>query len=86
LLPEVEKLKSFDSYSCEDYINKELNEELHPHLMSQVLATRFFSRSYFNGCCVKLTSNLNAKVGLFILSNARQHKVFFFIILTSLHL
>ena len=32
-----------------------------------------------NGCCAELTSNMDAKVGLFTLSDPRQHKkcVFF---------
>ena len=38
-----------------------------------------FCRSHtLNGCCAKPASNLDAKVGLFILSDPRQHKNVFF--------
>ena len=49
-----------------------------------------FGQSHtLNGCCAKLASNLDAKVGLLTLSDPRQHKKYVFstfIILTSLRL
>ena len=55
-------------------INRELSEAQHPYLMSKVLRTKFRQGHTLNGCCGKLASNLNAKVGLFILADPRQCK------------
>ena len=67
---------------CEEYINKVLNEELLPVLLPVVrhnsLAKSICQGHILNGCCAKLASNLDAKVGLFILSDPRQHKNMFF--------
>ena len=50
---------------------------------------KIFVSHTLNGCCAKLASNFDAKVGLLTLSDLRQHKkcaFSIFIILTSLHL
>ena len=52
-------------------------------------AQNFCQSHTLNGCCAKDALNLDAKVGLLVLSDCRHHKnVFFqfFISLTSLHL
>ena len=74
---------------CEEDIDKGLNEEILPVLRHESFAHNFCQGHALNGCCAKLPSNLNAKVGLFILSYPRQHTKCGFsnsIILTSLRL
>ena len=59
-----------------------------------VLRHKSFAKSFcqghiLNGCRAKVVSNLDAKVGLFILSDPRQHKKYvssIFIILISVRL
>ena len=46
------------------------------HLIANVLLQN--GGNSLNGCCEKLASHLNAKVGLFVLSDPRQHKQWFF--------
>ena len=61
----------------------------YPSLHHKSFAQNFCLRHTFNGCCGKLASDLDAKVGLITLSDHRHHKkcVFsIFIILTSLRL
>ena len=68
---------------------KGLNEEPIPVLRHKSITHNFFQGRTFNGCFAKLVSNLNAKVGLFILSDPGQQKrcVFsFFIFSTSMRL
>ena len=62
---------------CEEYINKGPNEEL--ELLHRSIAQNFCQGHTFNGCGAKLASTMNAKVGMFILSDPRQHSkcVFF---------
>ena len=74
-------------------MNRGLNEELLPVLLPVLRHKSFaqnFCRSHtLNGCCAERASNMDAKVGLFTLSDPRQHKkcVFsIFIISTSLRL
>ena len=86
-------MSCIDPDLCEEYINRGLNEELLPVLLP-VLHHKSFAQNFcpshtLNGCCAKLASNLDAKVGLITLSDPRQHKkcVFsIFLILTSLRL
>ena len=73
-----------DTDLCEGYINKGLNEKLLPILLP-VLRHKFFAQNFcqghtMNGCCAKLASNLDAKVGLFTLSDPRKHKKCVFLI------
>ena len=87
--PEIDDELCIDPGSCEEYINKELNWELHPILHNKSYAQDFCQGHTLNGCYAKLTSNLHAKVGLFILSDPRQHYKFIFPIFkisTALHL
>ena len=67
---------------CEQFINRGLNEEQLPVLLP-VLRHKSFAQNFcqchtLNGCCAKLASNLDAKVGLLALSHPRQHKNVFF--------
>ena len=76
--PEINDGSCIDPDSCVEYINKELNEELHFILGNRHITSDFCQGHIFNGFCAKLALNLNAKAVLFILSDPRQHKKFFF--------
>ena len=58
---------------CEEYINRGLNEKLLPVLRHKSFAQNCCQSHTLNGCCAKLASNLDAKVGLFILSYPGKH-------------
>ena len=48
-------------------------------VLTQIYVKKYFCQGHCsNGCCAKLASNLNAKVGLFILYDPRQHETFIF--------
>ena len=72
-MPYSDDESCIDPYLCEEYINNGLNEELLPVLRHKSFARNFCQGHILNGCCAKPATNLNAKVGLFILSDPRQH-------------
>ena len=81
------------SYSSGDLVasfgNRGLSEGLLPLLRHNSFKQNFCQGHTLNGCGAKFAANLDAKVGLFILADPRQHQncVFsIFIILTSLRL
>ena len=67
--PEIDDESCIDPDSCEEYINKEQNEELHPILRHKSFVQDFCQGHTLNGCCAILSSNLNVKVGLSTLSD-----------------
>ena len=74
--PEIDDKSCIDPNSYQKYINKGLNGELLSILRQNSYAQDFCQGHALNGCCAKLASNLNAKLGLFILSDP-NHKNFF---------
>ena len=74
--PEIDDKSCIDPDSHQKYINKGLNGELLPVLRQKSYAQDFCQGHALNGCCAKLASNLNAKLGLFILSDPKQQKCF----------
>ena len=59
-------------------MNKGLDEEILPVLRHKSFMQNSCRGHALNGCCAKRASNLNAKVGPFILSYPRKHKNVFF--------
>ena len=72
--PEIDDESCIDPDLCKEYIDKGLNEELLPFFHHKSWAQDFCQAHTLNGCCANLASNLNAKVGLYILSDPRQYK------------
>ena len=76
-IPEIDDESCIDPDSFEDYINKELNKELHPILRNKSLAEDFCQGHTLNNCSAKLASNLLLLAYLFYLTLDNMKKCIF---------